>query len=154
MAIDMETRIEKAREYFLAGYNCAQAVSAPFYDLIGMDEKTVLRMASSFGGGFGRLRELCGVLSGIGLIAGILYGDLDPADDSTKAAHYALIQEYTEKFRSINGSIVCRHLLDTPDTRPWPDARTAEYYSTRPCARFVDDGVRILCQLIDSKQAG
>lgn len=152
MGIDVDARIEKAREYFSCGYNCAQAVTAPFCDLMGLEEKEALRLSSSFGGGFGRMREICGAVAGMGMVAGALYGEIDPADDATKASHYALVQDLASQFRAVTGSIICRDLIDSPDTRPWPDKRTAEYYSSRPCARFVDDAVRVVCKMLESRQ--
>lgn len=149
---DSKSRIDRSQELFYAGYNCAQSVVTPFYDLIGLEEETALRLASSFGGGVGRLREVCGAVSGMAIIAGLLYGRTDPADDSTKAAHYALIQDLAAKFREKNGSIICRDLLDKADTSPVPDARTAQYYESRPCAQLVSNAVTILCELIDSKK--
>lgn len=145
---DAKTRIERAQELFFAGYNCAQSVVAPFSELIGMDEKTALRMASSFGGGVGRLREICGAVSGMALVAGLLYGDIDPADDTTKAAHYELVQRLAHRFREKNGSMICRELLQSQDTAPVPDKRTKQYYEERPCAGLVRDAVEILCELI------
>jgi C_GCAxxG_C_C family probable redox protein len=145
---DEESRVESSLKYFHAGYNCAQAVVVPFCDLIGLDEETALKLASSFGGGVGRMREICGAVSGMAIIAGLLYGYIDPADDSAKAAHYELIQSLAKRFKDMNGSVICRELLETEDTRPVPDARTPEYYASRPCARLVSDATMIIAELI------
>jgi C_GCAxxG_C_C family probable redox protein len=149
--LDVQTRIEMSQKYFYEGYNCAQSVVAPFCDLIHMDEKTALRLASSFGGGVGRMREICGAVSGMAIIAGLLYGEIDPVDDSTKAAHYELIQNLAARFRHMHGSIICRELLNSEDTRPVPDARTVQYYESRPCARLVSDAVMIITELIEAR---
>lgn len=146
-----EQRMQMSQDYFYAGYNCAQSVVASFKDVMGLDEKTALMLSSSFGGGVGRLREICGAVSGIAMVAGMLYGDIDPNDDTTKADHYALIQSLAEEFRKKHETIICRDLLDKAETCPQPDTRTKEYYESRPCAKLVEDAVCITCDLIDSK---
>ena len=139
------THEEKAVKNFLAGYNCAQSVFLAFAEDLGLDADFALRLASSFGGGMGRLREVCGGVSGILMAAGLLYGYTSPADDEAKAAHYALVQELAGAFRRENGSIICRELLGRkgPET-PVPEKRTAAYYAQRPCARFVGSAAAIL----------
>ena len=72
MKINIEERVERARNYFLEGYNCAQAVFLAFGDLTGMDETTAARLVSSFGGGMGRMREVCGAVSGMAFVASFL----------------------------------------------------------------------------------
>lgn len=138
----------QAAELFLQGYNCAQAVAVAYSDLIGLTPDFSARMTSSFGGGMGRLREVCGAVSGMLLVAGILYG-YDHADaDEQKKAHYALVQELAGQFREQAGSIICREILKNPPTDPAPSPRTAEYYAQRPCARMVYIAADILEQYI------
>ena len=148
------TRTEKAVALFESGYNCAQAVFVAHADLVGMDESAALRLSSSFGGGVGRQREVCGAVSGMCMVAGALFGYDDVEDQKVKAEHYALIQEMCGKFRAAYGSIVCRELLGakTATTSPVPSARTAEYYATRPCARFVAACCDILAEYIDKRE--
>lgn len=126
-----------AAELFLKGYNCAQAVTMAFSDLLGLEEDYCAKMASSFGGGMGRLREVCGAVSGMLLVAGLLYGYSGFDDDEKKKAHYTLVQELAGAFRAEVGSIVCRDILKNPPSDPAPTPRTAEYYAQRPCARMV-----------------
>ena len=127
----------KAAELFLGGYNCSQAVVVAFCDELGMTEAQAARMASSFGGGMGRMREVCGAVSGMLLVAGILYGYDTPGDDVSKKRHYTLVQQLAGQFREEVGSIVCREILKNPPSDPNPTPRTAEFYKTRPCARMV-----------------
>ena len=135
----------KAGELFLSGSNCAQAVIVAFSDVTGMDEKTSARISSAFGGGMGRMREVCGAVSGMLMVLGHLYGYTDPGEeDCHKAAHYALVQELAGKFREEAGSIICREILDNPPSDPNPTPRTEEYYKTRPCARMVMIAAKIL----------
>lgn len=130
---------EKALELFKEGYNCSQAVFGAFSNDIGMELKSALRIASSFGGGMGRLREVCGAVSGMFMVAGILYGYDNPEEMEAKKEHYKLIQELAQRFKDINGTIVCRELLGLgkgPDN-PTPESRTESYYTRRPCAESV-----------------
>ena len=133
-----------AAELFLKGYNCAQAVTIAFRDLIGMEEAQAAKMASSFGGGMGRLREVCGAVSGMLLVAGILYGYGTPEEGEIKKDHYARVQLLAEKFRKQAGSIVCREILKNPPSDPNPTPRTAEFYAQRPCTRMVMLAVQAL----------
>lgn len=144
------THAEKARNYFLEGYNCSQAVFLAFSDLTGMDEKTALLISSSFGGGMGRLREVCGAVSGMFMTAGILYGYTDPKAGNEKVEHYKRIQELAAAFKKRNGSIVCRDILGkiAEDKSFIPSERTAEYYKTRPCIKMVEDASEVLDEYI------
>jgi C_GCAxxG_C_C family probable redox protein len=134
-----------AAELFLNGSNCAQAVAVAFCDVTGLDPKFTARMISSFGGGMGRMREVCGAVSGMLLVAGLLYGYEDPGEnDVNKKEHYALVQELSAAFRAQVGSIVCREILKNPPSDPNPTPRTAEFYQKRPCARMVMLAAQIL----------
>ena len=135
----------KAAELFLSGSNCAQAVAVAFCDVTGLTPEFSAKMASSFGGGMGRLREVCGAVSGMLMVAGLLYGYEDPGeDDVNKKAHYQLVQELAGKFREQAGSIVCREILKNPPSDPNPTPRTEEFYKKRPCARMVILAAEIL----------
>ena len=134
----------KAAELFLGGYNCAQAVMVAFCDVTGLEERFAAKMASSFGGGMGRMREVCGAVSGMLLVAGLLYGYDTPGDDVSKKAQYGTVQALSGRFREKVGSIVCREILKNPPSDPNPSPRTAEYYAQRPCARMVMVAAEIL----------
>lgn len=138
----------KAVELFLNGYNCAQAIAVAFSDVTELDKNFSAKMASSFGGGMGRMREVCGAVSGMLMVAGLLYGYDTPGDDVRKKAHYTLVQELAGKFREQVGSIVCREILKNPPSDPAPSPRTAEYYAQRPCARMVLTAGQILDEYI------
>ena len=134
----------KAAELFLSGYNCAQAVVVAFSDLTGLDENFSAKLASSFGGGMGRMREVCGAVSGMLMVLGLLYGYDTPGDDVSKKAQYTAVQALSAKFREQTGSIICREILKNPPSDPNPSPRTAEYYAKRPCARMVLTAGQIL----------
>ena len=135
---------EIADARFNEGCNCAQAVFTAFCDVTGLSRPEAMRLSSSFGGGVGRMREICGALSGAFLVLGWLYGSEEPGDDSVKAAHYARVQALAEAFRREHGSILCRELLCRagPES-PVPEARTAAYYAGRPCAALVGSAAEI-----------
>ena len=141
------THEEKALQAFSDGANCAQAILLAFRDDLGMDEKTAARLASSFGGGIGRLREVCGAVSGMMMVYGLLKGYDDIKDPAVKKAHYANVQALAASFREENGSIICRELLSLPEngqSDPNPTPRDAKFYHSRPCAAFVASAARIL----------
>ena len=139
---------EYAGSLFLKGYNCAQAVAVAFTDVTGLTDDYAAKMASSFGGGMGRMREVCGAVSGMLMVLGLVYGYDTPGDDEAKKAQYALIQQLAGKFREEVGSIVCREILKNPPSDPNPSPRTAEYYAQRPCARMVMIAANILDEYI------
>ncbi len=133
-----------AAEYFVNGYNCAQAVAAAFSDVTGLEPGYASKMASSFGGGMGRMREVCGAVSGMLLVAGLLYGYAGTDGQEAQMEHYALVQELAGKFREQAGSIICRDILKNPPSDPKPTPRTEEFYKVRPCARLVVLAAQIL----------
>ena len=123
---------------FQDGYNCAQSVLLAFSEKIGLDKEKALMLASSFGGGMGRLREVCGAVSAMFMIAGFLKGYTSPADDIAKAGHYKLIQDLAEEFKAAQGSIICRELLGLEGESSYiPSKRTKEYYEKRPCENCI-----------------
>ena len=129
---------EKAKAYFYEGYNCAQSIVLTFADAMGIAPETALRLSSSFGGGMGRLREVCGAVSGMFMVIGVLCGYDDPKDPAAKSEHYHRIQALASRFAADHGSIVCRNLLGgAPDSSPTPSARTEAYYKKRPCPELI-----------------
>ena len=137
-----------AVKLFMEGYNCAQAVFMSYSDMLGLDEKTCAKLSSSFGGGMGRMREVCGAVSGMLMAAGMLYGYDGPEEGQVKKDHYARVQALADGFREEAGSIICRDILKNPPSDPTPSARTEAYYRERPCARMVSLAVRVLDKYI------
>ena len=119
MEIDVENSVygQRAKQLFLEGYNCSQSVFLAFEDKYDMDHSTAMKLSSSFGGGMGRLREVCGAVSGMFMVAGILYGYDEPKDFEGKSEHYARIQQLAAEYQKRNGSIVCRELLGLAKVR-------------------------------------
>lgn len=143
----MGERSKKAVALFQQGYNCSQAVFAAFADLYGMDTEMALKVSSSFGGGMGRMREVCGAVSGMFMVAGMETGTADGKDVAGKQYNYQVVQQLAEKFRNDHGSIICRELLGLApasytDTKP--EARTKEYYKKRPCIELVEQAATYL----------
>ena len=128
-------RADRAEELFRKGYNCSQSVFAAFADVLGMTVEEAAGIASPFGAGFGKLREVCGAVSGMTLVAGYLKGYDDPADYESKKELYRLIQKMCAEFEEQKGSIICRELLGLQkgEDQAEPAVRTEEYYQSRPC---------------------
>lgn len=145
---------QKAGELFSNGHNCSQAVFGAFSDLTGVDEKTAFMISSSFGGGMGRMREVCGAVSGAFMVLGALFGYAEH-EDKAKSELYSMVRDFADRFRNENGSIVCRELLAQAgvpkDTSHEPEKRTPEYYKKRPCREYVEIAARILDEMIDEK---
>ncbi len=151
----MTDHAEAAKQLFYQGYNCAQSVFCAFTDVTGYDLDTSARMASSFGGGLGRLRETCGVVSAAALVLGIVKGYDDPSDYDAKKRHYALVREFAERFRAECGSINCRELLTMAGLQPVsggePEERSEEFYRKRPCPKLVCEAARILDEFLSEQ---
>jgi C_GCAxxG_C_C family probable redox protein len=141
-----------AKELFGKGYNCSQAVFVAFCDETGLDHDTVLRIASSFGGGMGRLREVCGAVSGMFMAAGMIYGYSDPLDKDAKAKHYQFIQSLAKEFKEENGSIICKELLGLSVKNDGHVAaeKVESSYKKRPCVELVEHAAMILDQYIQN----
>ena len=146
---------DKARELFNDGYNCSQAVLGTFAEDAGLDVKTALRLSAPFGGGMGRMREVCGTISGATFVLSMLYGYSDPKDFANKKSIYCDVQSVANKFKEANGSIICRELLGldkAAKTPPTPEKRTQQYYKKRPCADLCSDCAGFLEEYIAQKQ--
>lgn len=139
----------EAMRLFREGYNCSQSVFCAFAPSLGLDKRTAAKIASSFGGGMGRMREVCGAVTGMFMVAGLARGYSDSAATLEKTEHYALVQRLAARFKDLNGSIVCRSLLGLPGNGaddPKPESRTAAYYQKRPCEILVGQAAFILEQ--------
>ncbi len=151
---DLEERVSKARRLFKeGGYNCCQAVVLAYNDLFGMDDKLAASLTSGFGGGMGRMREVCGSVSGMVFLSGLISPADDPSDKAGRTTNYALVQEMAGKFKDMNGSIVCRELLGLSPVQaakesPEPSDRTTDYYKKRPCEELVGISARIVGEKI------
>jgi len=156
--INIEERAAKARRLFKeGGYHCCQAVVLAYNDVFGLDDETAAALSSGVGGGMGRMREVCGSVSGMVMLAGLIRPASDPSVKEWRTANYALVQEMAADFKAINGSIVCKELLGlvpmgssspTPAESPEPSDRTPEYYKKRPCEELVGIAARIVGEKI------
>lgn len=151
----METKREKAQNLFKQGYNCAQAVMGAFAEEAGLNQKEAMMLASSFGGGMGRLREVCGAVSAMFMVLGIKEGYYLPEDIEGKKEQYKKIQEIAEKFKKENNTIICRELLENVKTQKGaePEKRTEQYYHSRPCEKFVGDAAEIMERYLKKTEA-
>lgn len=145
---------EKARELFVSGCSCSQAVVGAFADDLGLEQDAALRLASSFGGGMGGMRETCGAVTGMLMVAGLKWGYSETGNLEKKTAHYARVRSLVEQFKAEHTTIVCRELLaHLGELKNDPSARTAEYYKVRPCVRFVETAAALLDEMERAEQA-
>jgi C_GCAxxG_C_C family probable redox protein len=145
------SRTEKAKEYFLQGYACSQAVALAFSDLVGVNESTLAKIMLPYGGGLGRLRLTCGAVSGMAAIVGLLYAENENTPENKKKV-YSIVQELCEKFKQENGSLICGELLSNMkvpvEVGGAAEQRTQEYYKKRSCAEMVAQATQILEEYI------
>lgn len=129
---------ERAVELFTSGKNCSQSVFAAFATDLGLSEEMALNISVGLGGGVGRMREVCGAVSGSAMVVGLKYPEL------SKAEVYEKVRAIAEEFKKTNHSIVCKELLGLtkPEISSVPEERTAEYYKKRPCVQIVEDAAK------------
>lgn len=155
MKQELEQRVNKAVEKFMQGYGCCQSVVAAFADLYGLDENMALRISAGFGGGVGRMRMMCGAVSGIVMLVGLDCGQTEGSDRKGKSACYKVVQELLAKSKEENGSLICATLLGLngpiPTNNYIASERTQEYYKTRPCAAKVESAARIFANYLENK---
>lgn len=149
----MSIHSEKAVGLFNQGYNCAQSVFAAFCDVTGLPEKTALKVSASFGGGVAHMREVCGAVSGMCMVTGMLYGFDDPENPNAKTEHYKLVQNLIGQFREKNGSIICRELLGLAPELRSPEPLTQEQKRKAPhsCAAMIAEASEILDNFLENK---
>lgn len=147
--INIDERVATARRYFESGYNCSQAVVMAYNDIMSLSADDAAKIAAPFGGGMGRMREVCGTVCGMTMLAGAISPATDPKNMEQRKANYALVQHFASEFRNENGDIICRRLLgleprEEQAETAMPSERTAEYYRKRPCVEYVATAARIV----------
>ncbi len=149
--MDSKGKSELAKRYFEQGYNCAQSVLLAFVEETGLTQRQAARLASTFGGGMGRMREVCGAVSGMFMVEGLLKGYDDPKAKEEKREVYACVRDLADRFREKNHSIICRELLIDVETAPGaePEERTDAYYERRPCGCYVADAAAIIADRLN-----
>ena len=153
---ELEKRVQCAVENFMAGYGCCQSVVAAFADLYGLDDTLAKKVAAGFGGGVGRMRMMCGAVSGIVMLVGLDCGQTEGSDREGKSACYKVVQELLDKSKEENGSLICAEILglkgyEKAHSSYQASARTAEYYKSRPCAAKVESAARIFAEYLRKK---
>jgi len=153
---ELDERVNRAVENFMAGYGCCQSVVSAFADLYGLDDMMAKRIAAGFGGGVGRMRMMCGAVSGIVMLVGLDCGQTEGSDRDGKSACYKVVQELLAKSKEENGSLICAEILglkgyEKAQSSYVASPRTAEYYKKRPCAAKVESAARIFATYLSSK---
>ena len=156
MRQDLEQRVQRAVDNFMQGYGCCQSVVAAFADLYGLDDTMAKKIGAGFGGGVGRMRMMCGAVSGIVVLVGLDCGQTEGADREGKSACYKVVQELLAKSKQQNGSIICAEILglkghEKATSNYIASERTAEYYKTRPCTAKVESAARIFAEYLEQK---
>jgi len=153
---ELDERVQRAVDNFMAGYGCCQSVVAAFSDLYGLDETLAKKISAGFGGGVGRMRMMCGAVSGIVMLVGLDCGQTEGSDRDGKSACYKVVQDLLAKSKEENGSIICAEILgikgyDKAPSSYVASARTAEYYKTRPCVAKVESAAKIFAHYLKEK---
>ena len=154
---EADERVQLAVEPFMQGYGCCQSVICAFADIYGIDSTTAKKIGAGFGGGVGRMRMMCGAVSGIVTLVGLDCGQTEGSDREGKAACYKVVQDLLGVFKQRNGSVICAELLGLngcPVVKNTyiPDQRNAEYYKKRPCAQKVESAARVFAEYLLTKQ--
>ncbi|RRD79589.1 C-GCAxxG-C-C family protein [Tannerella forsythia] len=151
--INVEERVQKARRLFSEGYNCAQSVLLAYADVFGMEPQLAAKISAPLGGGVGKMREVCGTVSGMAIIAGLMEPAADPSDKEAKMKNYALVQELAGAFRKVNGSIICRELLVKEDEKDvtTSSSDTSASIRKRPCAEYVATAARLVGEKLQER---
>lgn len=154
---ELDERVQRAVDNFMAGYGCCQSVVAAFSDLYGLDDTTAKKIAAGFGGGVGRMRMMCGAVSGIVMLVGLDCGQTEGSDREGKSACYKVVQDLLAKSKDENGSLICAEILgidghEKVNSSYVASARTAEYYKIRPCAAKVESAARIFANYLKNKE--
>jgi len=142
----MKSKVEEATGLFLSGYNCCQATFTPYAKLLGVDQELALRLSCSFGGGIGRMREVCGAASAMFLVAGLVCGNTDAGNQEAKTRNYETVRRMAGAFKEQHQTMICREILGlrAAEKSAAPSERTPEYYQKRPCVRMVESAARII----------
>ena len=154
---ELDERVARAVENFMQGYGCCQSVVAAFADVYGLEEELAKKIAAGFGGGVGRMRMMCGAVSGIVMLVGLDCGQTEGSDREGKSACYKVVQDLLAKSKEENGSLICAEILgiqgcEKAHSNYVASERTAEYYKTRPCAAKVESAARIFANYLKSKK--
>jgi C_GCAxxG_C_C family probable redox protein len=153
---ELDERVARAVDYFMQGFGCCQSVVAAFSDLYGLDEAMALRIGAGFGGGVGRMRMMCGAVSGLVVLAGLDCGQTDGSNREGKSECYKVVQDLLAQFKADNGSVICAEILglkgyEKAQSSYVASPRTAEYYKSRPCAAKVESAARIFANYLKAK---
>lgn len=151
---DIEERVKMAVQNFESGFNCAQSVFLAYSDVFELEPNMAKMMSVSFGGGVGRMREICGTVSAMAMLAGFKYPVLDQTNQEARTKNYGIVQKMADRFKEKHGTIVCRSLLpaaEAAQTAPAPSERNAAYYAKRPCSKYVGDAARIAGQMLKNE---
>ncbi len=143
------SKADEACKCFDEGFNCAQAVLSTYSEQFGLDKKTALKVSCGFGAGMGRMGETCGAVAGAYLLIGLMYGKCDKDDNPAKEKTYALVQEFSKRFKQRNQSTICRELIKVDLLSG--DRQTIDAQVKTVCPKMVRDACEIVEELLYSE---
>jgi C_GCAxxG_C_C family probable redox protein len=135
---------EEAVRLMKEGCACSQAILAAFGEPLGLPRETALHIAAGFAGGM-RRGDTCGAVTGAYMVLGLRHATENCDKSAGRADTYARVQEFTQRFRSLNGSVDCRDLLGCDISTPegMKNALELNLFKTR-CVKVVEDAATIL----------
>ncbi len=139
------SKVEDAISYFKDKYNCAQSILGPFSVQYGLDKNTALKLATGFGGGMAGFGRTCGAVSGAYMVIGLKHGMGIKDDIKLTEKTYHLIQEFSNRFQKIHGSVICKELLgcdiNTPEGKQYI---SQNQLFEKNCLQYVKNAAEIL----------
>lgn len=146
-AQEIKKHTDYAVQLFEQGYNCSQSVFMAYADKFGVDKTLAASLSTSFGGGVGRLREMCGAVSGGAMLLGLKYPHLDPSDATSKNSNYLIVQNFALEFKKIIGSYNCDDILDIFSELPEINIEQTDFTVVNPCVKCV----KVAAELVAAK---
>ena len=143
------SRIETAISFFRGDFNCAQSILSTYCTKYGLDRNTALKLATGFGGGIVRFGRTCGAVSGACMVIGLKYGMGINENTELKEKTYEVIRNFSDRFQEINGSVICRELLNCDINTP----EGKDYYIKnelfeKKCLQYVKNAAEILEEIL------
>jgi C_GCAxxG_C_C family probable redox protein len=143
-------KIECAVSCFKEGFSCSQALLSTYGPQFGLNREMALKVSGAFEGGMGRMGETCGAVTGAFMVIGLKYGKVRAEDEQTNKKTYSLVKEFVDKFKSRNGSIICRELLGHDISTPEGMKLVKETgLCTTLCPKLVQDAAEIIEQILE-----
>jgi len=142
-------QIEKASDLFNnQRYHCSQAVLGAFAEDLGITEEQALKIGGCFGAGM-CYGEVCGCVTGALMAFGLKYGQCRVDDLVSRQKTNDMTIQFMEKFKTENGSYMCKELLGYDFSKPEEAKIIAENKLFLDiCPPLVESAIRIAEKLM------